>query len=82
MKIKITDKKRSFSIRIPFWIVELIPAGLINFGIRHADEDVREMFRNTDFSELKKSLYMLKDYKGTNIVEVRGGNGTEVVITV
>jgi len=82
MKIKITNKDRTFMLRIPFWVVEMIPARLIGFGISHADNDVRDMFRNTDFTELKKSLYSLKDYKGTNIVEVKGKDGSEVVITV
>jgi hypothetical protein len=63
-------------------MVEMIPARLIGFGISHADDNVRDIFRNTDFIELKKSLYTLKDFKGTKIVEVKGRDGSEVVITV
>ena len=82
MKIKITSKGKTFRLRVPFWVVEMIPARLIGFGISHADNSVRDMLRNTDFAELKKSLYSLKEYKGTNIVEVKGRDGSEVVITV
>jgi hypothetical protein len=82
MRIKIRNRDKTFNIRIPFWVIEMIPARLIGFGISHADDNVRDIFRNTDFTELKKSLYSLKDYKGTNIVEVKGKDGSEVVITV
>jgi hypothetical protein len=82
MKIRIKSKDRTFRFRIPFWVVELIPSGLISFGIRHADDNVRDMLKNADFTELKKSLYDLKEYKGMNIVEVKGKDGSEVVITV
>ena len=82
MKIKVTSNTRTFNIRIPFWLIDLIPSKLISFGISHADGNVRDMFRNTDFAELKRSLYSLKDYKGTKIVEVKGRDGSEVEITV
>jgi hypothetical protein len=82
MKIKIKSKGKTFRLRVPFWLVEMIPSRLIGFGISYANDSVRDIFRNTDFTELKKSLYSLKDYKGTNIVEVKGRDGSEVVITV
>jgi len=82
MIIKITSKGKTFRLRIPFWVVEMIPARLIGLGISHADNNIRDMLRNTDFTELKRSLYSLKDHKGTKIVEVKGRDGSEVVITV
>ncbi len=82
MKIRVASNGKRFSIRIPYWVIEMIPARLIGFGISHADSSVRDMFRNTDFAELKRTLYSLKEYKGTKIVDVKSREGSEVEITV
>jgi len=83
MNISIKNKDTSFSLPIPFWLIELIPSGIFNIILRHSHSGKEDLFiSNINFNDIKKSLYVLKDYKGLKIFEVKSKNGDEVIIKV
>lgn len=81
MKIYTKKGKKSYGIRLPLGAVKLIPGGVMNhIVIKKHDDNL--MIPEIDFKELKKAVYLLKEYKGLNIVEVKNGKGEEVIIKI
>lgn len=81
MNIYIKKGKKSYGIKLPLSTVKLIPAGVINRIMINRHDDDRIIPR-VDFKELKRALYMLKEYKGLNIVEVKNNKGEEVIVQI
>ena len=81
MKICIKKGKKSYGIRLPLSAVKLIPGGMMNHIVIKKHND-NLMIPEIDFKELKKAVYLLKGYKGLNIVEVKNGKGEEVIIKI
>jgi len=81
MKIYFKKGKKTFGIRLPLGAVKLIPAGLINHAvsINHDDDSAAP---EIDFTELKKAVHLLKEYKGLNIVEVMNRKGEGVIVQI
>jgi hypothetical protein len=81
MKIYIKKGKKSYGIRLPLSTVKLIPTGMMNhIVIKKHDDDL--MIPEIDFKELKKAVYLLKEYRGLNIVEVKNNKGEEVIVQI
>ena len=83
MKISYKCKDVSFSLPLPLWLVDLIPTAVINIAVKHNAEKNKEiLLSNIDFSAIKKSLHVLKNFKGLNLLELKSKNGDEIVIKV
>ncbi|WP_315072409.1 hypothetical protein [uncultured Clostridium sp.] len=77
---------RRFKIPAPIGLVKFI-LSFGDFGAsiakKHINEEQRMYIDCIDFKELRKSLDVLKEYKGLKLVEVRADNGgTEVTIII
>ncbi len=81
MKIYFKKGKKSYGIRLPLSTIKLIPAGMINHIVISKNDDDRIIPR-VDFKELKRAVYLLKKYKGLNIVEVKNNKGEEVIVQI
>jgi hypothetical protein len=81
MKIYIKKGKKSYGIKFPLRAVKLIPAGMMNHIVinKHGDD---RMIPRIDFKQLKRAVYLLKEYKGLNIVEVKNNKGEEVIVQI
>ena len=82
MKISYKSKDVSFSLPLPVWLVDLIPSSIINIAIKHANKSEEIFLSNIDFDSIKKSLHILKKFKGLNLLELKSKNGDEIVIKV
>ena len=83
MKISFKSKDTSFSLHLPIWLVNLIPNGLIHVALKHQSVSDQGMLMNTiNFDDIKKSLKILKNYKGLNILELRDNKGDEITIKI
>ncbi len=83
MKISFKHKDTSFSLPLPIWLVNIIPSGLINIAIKHNTEPGSDGIPvDIDFHAIKKSLVVLKNYKGLKILEFKNDNGEEIVVTI
>ena len=93
MRIYIINKGTSFSLPLPAWLFDLIPSSVLNAVIKHRsnnnspiynDESVKnnsEMISaNIDFDAIKKSIRILSQYKGLNILEIKNNSGDEIII--
>jgi hypothetical protein len=76
---------RRFKIPAPIGLVKMA-FGLGGFGVsiarRYIPMEQRQYIDCVDFKELRKSLDLLRDYKGLNMVDVKTEDGTEVKITI
>jgi len=76
---------RSFKIPAPIGLIK-VALGFGGFGIsiakRYISKEQRQYIEYIDFKELKKSLDVLKAYKGLKLVEVKSGDGSEVRIII
>jgi len=79
------NNKRGFKIPAPIGVVKAA-LGLGNFGVsiarRYIPVEQRQYIDCINFKELRKSLDVLRDYKGLNIVDVKTEDGTQVRVTV
>jgi hypothetical protein len=81
MKIYIKKGKKSYGIRLPLSAIKLIPGGMMNHIVIKKHDD-NMLIPGIDFKELKKAVYLLKEYKGLTIVEVKNGKGEKVIIKI
>lgn len=86
MKIYIKlSNERSFKIPAPIGLVK-VALGLGGFGVsiakKYIPKDKSQYIDCIDFKELKKSLDVLRNYKGLKMVDIRTEDGTEVRITI
>lgn len=86
MKIYIKlNNGRSFKIPAPIGLVKAA-LSLGGFGVRIAKRYIpmeqRQYIDSVDFKELRKSLDVLRDYKGLKMVDVKTEDGTEVRINI
>lgn len=76
---------KSFKIPAPIILVK-VALGFGGFGVsiarRYIPENQIQYIDCIDFSELRKGLDVLRDYKGLALVEVHSSDGTEVKIIV
>lgn len=76
---------RRFKIPAPIGLVK-VAFGLGGFGVaiarRYIPVKKRQYIDCVDFKELSKSLDLLRDYKGLNMVDIKTEDGTEVKITI
>lgn len=76
---------RRHKIPAPIPLMKFI-LGLSGFGTfvakRIVKEEHRQYIECIDFKALGKSLDVLKAYKGLKLVDVKTGDGTEVVIRI
>jgi hypothetical protein len=83
MKISFKNKGTSFSFPLPVWLVNLFPSGPVNAILRHHSEENEErILNNIDFCDIKKSLKLLKNYKGLKILELKNKNGDELTLKI
>ena len=86
MKIYIKlNTGRRFKIPAPIGLVK-VAFGLGGFGVsiarRYIPVEQRQYIESIDFKELRKSLDVLRAYKGLKMVDVKTEDGTEVKITI
>ena len=82
--IKISNG-RNFKIPAPIGLVK-IALGLGGFGVsiarRYVPKEQLQYFDSIDFKELRKSMDVLKEYKGLKMVDIKAEDGTMVTIIV
>jgi len=83
MRIYVKAEGRSFFIPFPLifakWGMSLVNTPLI---MKNIPEDERKYVEMIDFKELSRCLYILKEYKGLTLVDVKAKDGTVVKITI
>jgi len=76
---------RSFKIPAPIGLVKAA-ISLGGFGVsiakRYITKEQIQYIESIDFRELRKSLDVLKDYRGLQMVDVKTEDGTEVKIII
>jgi hypothetical protein len=76
---------RRLKIPVPIGLVK-VALSFSSLGVsiakRYIPEEQRQYVEYIPFKELKKSLDVLRSYKGLKIVEVKNGDGTEVTIII
>ena len=76
---------RSFKIPAPMGLAK-VALSFGGFGVtiarRYIPEEQRQYVDCIDFRELRKSLDVLRSYKGLKLVEIKAGDGTEVTIVI
>lgn len=76
---------RSFKIPAPIGLVK-VALSFGNFGVsiarRYITEEQRMYIDCIDFRKLRKSMDVLKEYKGLKMVDVKAEDGTEVKIVI
>ena len=86
MRIYIINKGTSFSLPLPAWLIKLIPSSVFNAVIKHRSNDDCDKSKNgmistnIDFDAIKKSIRILSQYKGLNILEIKNNSGDEIII--
>lgn len=82
--IKIRDG-RNFKIPAPIGLVK-VAIRLGGFGVsigrRYIPQKQRQYIDCIDFRELRKSLDVLRDYKGLKMVDIKTEDGTAVTIII
>lgn len=76
---------RGFKIPAPIGLVKAVLSfGNLGASIakRHIPEDQRQYVDYIDFRELRKSLDVLREYRGLKIVDVKAADGTEVMVVI
>ena len=82
--IKLSSGRR-FKIPAP---IGLVKAALSfgGFGLsisrKYISQEQRQYVDCIDFKELRRSMDVLRDYKGLKMVEVKTEDGTEVIIVI
>ena len=83
MKINFKKQDVSFTMHIPIWLVNFIPSGLVNMAIKHNSNDgSNEIMKSIDFGDIKKSLDVLKEFKGLRILEIKNKSGEEITVNI
>lgn len=76
---------RRFKIPAPIGLVKVF-LSFGDFGAsiakKYITEEQKKYIDCIDFKELRKGFDVLKEYKGLKLVEVRAGDGTEVIIII
>lgn len=82
--IKINNGPR-FKIPAPIGLVKAA-ISLCSFGISLAQKSISketlQYIESVDFKELRKSLDVLKDYKGLTLVDIKTEDGTAIKIII
>ncbi|MDD7793135.1 hypothetical protein [Clostridium sp. 'White wine YQ'] len=83
MRIYVKAEGRSFFIPCPLvfakWGMSLVKTPFI---MKNIPEEERKYVEMIDFKELSNCLYILKEYKGLTLVDVKAKDGTIVKITI
>lgn len=80
-----TNSGRSFKIPAPIGLVKVaLSFGVFGVSIakRYIPKEQRMYIECIDFLKLRKSVDVLKKYKGLKLVDVKAGDGTEVKIVI
>lgn len=76
--IKTAEGKR-FWVPAPLWILKLGTGAWVERTIKkHVPKEQRQYVDYINFSELRKAINVLKEYKGLDIVDIKAKDGTIV----
>ncbi|MBL4932191.1 hypothetical protein [Clostridium paridis] len=83
MRIYVKAEGRRYFIPVPLvfakWGMSLVKSPFI---MKNIPENERKYVEMIDFNELAKCLYILKEYKGLTLIDVKAKDGTIVEITI
>lgn len=85
MKIKVVTPELRFPIKIwiPYTLLSVATSkSLLKLLTKKLDDKNLEFMRQLDSKTLKKVVSSLKEFKGTELVNVKDKDGTEVKITL
>ena len=83
MRIQIKTKNRNFRLLFPLQILRFIPYFMINVCLKIRSMRNEGVFvRKIDSRMVRKSLKLLREYKGFNIVEVKSSEGSVVSVVI
>jgi hypothetical protein len=83
VRIYIKENKKRIFIPIPLSLLKAVISIIqMPLVLRNISEHERRYIDAINFKELKKSIDMLKEYKGLKIVEVKDSEGHQVSITI
>ena len=83
MKIQIKTKNRNFRLLFPLQILRFIPYFMFNVCLKIRSMSNEKVFiKKLDSRMVRKSLKLLREYKGFNIVEVKSSEGSVVSVVI
>ena len=83
MRIQIKTKNKNFRLLFPLQILRFIPYFIINVCLKIRSMGSEKVFiKKIDSSMVRKSLKLLKEYKGFNILEVKNSEGSKVSVFI
>jgi hypothetical protein len=78
-----TDKGKKINIPVPMWTIRLGARFPIERIVRkHTKEKATKYLDLIDWTEMRKLIISLGEYKGLILVDIKASDGTEVLIQI
>ena len=78
-----TEEGRKLRIPVPMWAVRVVTRLPIERIVRkHIKEKDAKYLELIDWKEMRNLIISLSEYKGLNLVDIKGSDGAEVLIQI